>query len=204
MMKYLRFALLSLPFLLSSHLDAFSYPNFEVNDLSISKEKIDEQILKSIISFYASSNKESIMESSLDEEGGFIELSFRIDGELSHTVFISVNKEKYLFGDINLDGSEDVIATIGLSAGNIVDWDIFTFLLDKGGRIIANMHNDSGSISGCDRGLYFPEQIVNGWVIGRSQCYAVGDPNCCPSLEYTNVHQYIDYYGLSLAAKRKK
>jgi hypothetical protein len=98
-----------------------------------------------------------------------------------------------LKGDLNKDGIEDLVISVyteGGGGGGNIGWDDIFIFLNKQGKPVLSSVNQSDQITGCSGGGQFSvEKIVNGYLIGTSQCYTNDDSRCCPSLKYiTKLH----------------
>ncbi len=101
-------------------------------------------------------------------------------------------KNDCIYGDLNRDGIKDMIVSINgyaiveeLADNNPFSF-IFVFLAqDKKYNLIC--HSFSNDICGCSSGVFYPELIQEGLILGDSKCFAQGDVPYCPSLIYSTT-----------------
>lgn len=158
--------------------------------------KIEYDILNRIILYYSEHNLMSI--SNRDETDSLINLSFKEKSNETSYSNISIPKKKtnYIFGDLNSDGKDDIVASIYADGGGSASWfEYITFIFEDGQYVLKSMTN-SFNIAICNDGShdgqFYPKEINNGVIYGKSICYTDKDPHCCPSIENESKVIYKD------------
>ncbi len=98
-------------------------------------------------------------------------------------------KNDYIYGDLNKDGVNDMIVNIGgyLSISGYADnfpYSIIYVFLAQDKKYSLTSKAVSSEICGCQLGIFYPEEIQEGLILGQLNCYTKGDVPCCPSLKY--------------------
>jgi hypothetical protein len=158
------------------------------------QEEIEEYIINSIIYNF----KDSKTKMEIDDSSDLFTISLRIlladpNSKMTSMQFtIPKMKNDCIYGDLNRDGIKDMIVSInGYAifeelADNYPFSFIFVFLAqDKKYNLIC--HSFSNDICGCSSGVFYPEVIQEGLILGDSKCFAQGDVPCCPSLIYSTT-----------------
>lgn len=151
-------------------------------------EFIDEDIITKIISHYGKQNRNGIPQRT--ETDSVINLSFKEkkgDDMPYSNLSISKIKSDYLFGDVNNDGKDDIIASVGADSGGSANWnDLLTFINERDKyelKSVTSSFDLAVCKDGSHDGQFYPKKIKDGIIIGTSICYADEDAHCCPSIK---------------------
>jgi hypothetical protein len=98
-------------------------------------------------------------------------------------------KNDYIYGDLNKDGVNDMIVSIEgyVSFSGYPDnfpYSIIYVFLAQDKKYSLTSKAVSSEICGCQVGVFYPEEIREGLILGQSKCIAKDDVLCCPSLKY--------------------
>jgi hypothetical protein len=154
----------------------------------IRQEEIEEYIVNSIIDNFKE-NKAVVAIENYAESLTVSLQNKQAEGKDSEWTSMQFNvpkmKNDYIYGDLNKDGVNDMIVSIEgyVSADKIPTSFIYVFLAqDK--KYSLTSKAVSSEICGCQVGVFYPEEIQEGLILGQSKCFAKGDVLCCPSLKY--------------------
>lgn len=115
--------------------------------------------------------------------------------------------QEFIKGDLNGDKLDDYVIPVYSGSGGLEDWlDIFLFVKNKGKLDFVKKYT-SFSLANCQKksivnGQFYPENITNGVLVGKSTCYKRSDSRCCPSENF--LVQYKFENGLVLLSKTKE
>jgi hypothetical protein len=158
----------------------------------IRQEEIEEYIINSIIDNFKDNKAEVAIENYAESLTVSLQ-NKQAEGKDSEWTSMQFNvpkmKNEYIYGDLNKDGVNDMIVNIGgyVSISGYPDnfpySIIYVFLAqDKTYSLTSNAV--SSEICGCQLGVFYPEEIREGLILGQSKCFAKDDVLCCPSLKY--------------------
>jgi hypothetical protein len=166
------------------------------------QEEIEKYIINSIID---SLNWDKV-KMEIDDSSDLFIISWRISFADPKSKITSMHlavpkmKNDCIYGDLNEDGITDMIVSVkGYAivqgfADNYPMSFICVFLHhDKKYKLAST--ESSFNICGCALGVFYPEQIQEGLILGQSECFAQGDNLCCPSLFYSTT---VDFDGKKL------
>jgi len=157
-------------------------------------------LIREIVKYYnnsADSNGYLTLEESVNtelpltsENDSILDLVFHPKPDNSDGVpFLSaeIDKNNFLFGDLNNDGKNDVIKSVDENCGGAAFWQtLFTFEAKNDKYELTSVIRASELVS-CPEGSlgenFYISEIKNGLLYGTSQCYAKDDAHCCPSIE---------------------
>ena len=155
--------------------------------------KVDDEILNKIILYYGKQNLKSIPKR--EETDSLISLSFTENSkdELAtpySNISIPKMKSEYLFGDLNNDGKEDIIASIYADSGGSATWLEYVTLISEDNQYVLKSVASSFDLAICNGGShdgqFYPKEIKGGIIYGTSVCYTDEDAHCCPSIKKEN------------------
>jgi hypothetical protein len=122
-----------------------------------------------------------------------------ITNELNEIYSIPVNNKESIKGDFNNDNIQDIIIpvdhAVSMSYG-VTDYYFFIGSGIENNYFVDSINSGTFSSStgycsnGDGRGQFRAKKITNNTLIGESNCYNNGDPNCCPSLHYKTALKY--------------
>jgi len=157
---------------------------------------IDKDIINQIINHYQQLYKKDIMQIYEDSDS-LIGVSFCVKPENKNDsdipqrdidASISKRKRDYISGDIDNDGSDEIICSVEADGGGTMYWhDIFVFsLVNKKYQILTV--KESSKLCGCTESAYppvfYPKKIIGGLIYGTSICWDKDDIHSSPSLKY--------------------
>jgi hypothetical protein len=155
---------------------------------------IDEDIISKIVSHYVKKNINYTPHRK--ETDSIIDLSFYENEEDLAVSYLTISKVKsdHLFGDLNNDNNNDVLAIVFASGGGSYFWyDIFTFISEHDKLVLKSVTQSSdltNCFGGTIEGNFQPLEIKDGILIGESICYAENDAHCCPSIKHESKAIY--------------
>jgi hypothetical protein len=114
------------------------------------------------------------------------------EADLEPDLYVEINKTERmtLKGDIDKDGSEDLLLKVEMSEGSTTWHDLFLFTRKNGFLILTAVASDP-ELAICTNNSYGGNfnavAIRNGMITGLSSCYTIDDPECCPSVKVKTV-----------------
>lgn len=151
---------------------------------------IDNSIFQTLKGVLKEQSKEMKIEEFDDVNS--ISLNLSMDGTPYGGYYFSKKKEDQIMGDLNADGTEDIIVSVeSNSGGNSTYTNYYLFLSNKGKFELVNP-NSWDIPHHCAKepyGSFYLKEIKDGKLIGESWCLTEEDPRCCPSMIYTTIFE---------------
>ncbi len=174
---------------------------------------VDGKISKAIIQHYQNLYKEDgrMDTPEVNSQDSTLDVTFYFkatEDEEEHwmmTIRVPLYKSRYLYGDINGDQVEEVVASVqteGGGGGGNVGWNEIFVLRPSADGFSVIAYYPSYEICGCEGGLFYPERIASGTLKGKTLCPSATyfEPRCCPSDAFNSV---LRWNGNSLAFQSK-
>ena len=105
-------------------------------------------------------------------------------------------KGNLIYGDLNGDKKNDVVANVLSDTYGSADWLEIFFFITRNNRLELQKVYNSYELGKEEKGEYlkgfYPEKIENNILQGTTFYYKENDASCCPSLEYHTEYTFKD------------
>jgi hypothetical protein len=202
-MKTLLFAILLIT---SCRQSAEPIGRTNLEQVDTSNQVIDDDVINQIVDYYQKKMEAQGIDYEVNYElektyaDSTLNLYYTCQEYVSghHSVNIGLKSSDFMYGDLDGNGTVDMITTIiNEYASSSSNSEIFVFL-NQDGKYNFSSAVKSSEICGCDpdfsgRNMIFqPFSIEDGLLIGESFCYGDGDADCCPSILFQTTTMLRD------------